>query len=156
MLSGTRNLRTFLLLSDDSWKKHLCSYFWKKYFLLLSFTLKDIFLFYYWEQLQSYKCTAGHTRQIFNYTSPSVSSLGANCSRLIRIKTYSMTLKNCINASLPKSPVLFGAIQAQQLLFASEKGKLYTFTQSCPSLALLNPTVQKFSASILMVCSTLM
>lgn len=155
MLSGTRNLRTLLLLSDDSWKKHLCSYFWKKYFLLLSFPLKDIFLFHYREQLQSYKCTAGHARQIFNHTYSSVSSLGANCSRLIRIKTYSMTLKNCLNASLPKSPVLFAAIQAQQLLFASEKGKLYAFTESCPSPALLDPTVQKLSVSILMLCRTL-
>lgn len=156
MLSGTRNLRTFLLLSDDSWKKHLCSYFCKKYFLLLSFPLKDIFLFHYWEQLQSYKCTAGHARQIFNYTYPSVSSPGANCSRLIRIKTYSITLKNCLNTSLPKSPVLFGAIQAQQLLFVSEKGKLYAFTQACPSPALLNPTAQKSLASTLMLCRTLM
>lgn len=67
-----------------------------------------------------------------------------------------MTLKNCLNASLPKSPVLFGAIQAQQLLFAGEKGELYAFTQSCPSPALLNPTAQKFPASILMLCRILM
>lgn len=73
-----------------------------------------------------------------------------------------MILKNCLNASLPKSPVLFGAMQAQQLLPESEKEKLYAFTQPCPSLALLksqdpavlNPTVQKFSASILMLCRT--
>lgn len=102
----------------------------------------------------SYKCTAGCAGQIFNYTYPFISSPGDNCSRLIRIKTYSMTLKKRLNASLPKSPVLFGAIRAQQLLFASEREKTLHFHAVMPMSCFTktwgpaspNPTVQNSPA----------
>lgn len=50
-------------------------------------------------------CRAGCSGHIFNYTSP---SLGDNCSGLIRIKTYSTTLKNALMLTFLNPSLILG------------------------------------------------
>lgn len=114
MVKNPAKLRNCTLEPDAQWNwkfKKGSAFFspwWRKAWLWfcernISIVFQSAILVSLEEQL--WACRAGCAGHIFNYTSP---SLGDNCSGLIRIKTYSTTLKNALMLAFLNPSVILG------------------------------------------------